>query len=98
MPSSISASGLVYCQRSNTPSGVCRDPDATRPSDKPFRAASATSRSTYECFAAQVTSQRKGRADWAATVEKMVGFGAKVPDDQFDPLVDYLATHYPAPQ
>jgi quinoprotein glucose dehydrogenase len=45
---------------------------------------------------AQVTSQRKSRADWAATVEKMVGFGAKVPDDQFDPLVDYLTSHYPA--
>lgn len=44
----------------------------------------------------QVTSQRKGRAEWAATVEKMVGFGAKVPDDQFDPLVDYLAANYPA--
>ncbi|QJU59051.1 PQQ-binding-like beta-propeller repeat protein [Sphingomonas sp. AP4-R1] len=46
--------------------------------------------------ASQVTSQRKGRAEWAATVEKMVGFGAKVPDDQFDPLVEYLATNYPA--
>ncbi|WP_293972859.1 PQQ-binding-like beta-propeller repeat protein [Sphingomonas sp.] len=45
---------------------------------------------------AQVTSQRKTRADWAATVEKMVGFGARVPDDQFDPLVDYLAANYPA--
>lgn len=46
--------------------------------------------------ASQVTSQRKGRGEWAATVEKMVGFGAKVPDDQFDPLVDYLAANYPA--
>ncbi|MDB5702196.1 MAG: quinoprotein glucose dehydrogenase [Sphingomonadales bacterium] len=46
--------------------------------------------------AAQVTSQRKSRGDWAATVEKMVGFGAKVPDDQFDPLVEYLASNYPA--
>lgn len=44
----------------------------------------------------QVTTQRKDRAEWTATVEKMVGFGAKVPDDQFEPLVDYLATNYPA--
>jgi quinoprotein glucose dehydrogenase len=48
--------------------------------------------------AAQVTNQRKSRSDWAATVEKMVGFGARVPDDQFDPLVDYLASNYPAVQ
>ncbi|HEX8484448.1 PQQ-binding-like beta-propeller repeat protein [Sphingomonas sp.] len=46
--------------------------------------------------AAQVTNQRKSRADWAATVEKMVGFGAQVPEDRFDPLVTYLATNYPA--
>jgi quinoprotein glucose dehydrogenase len=45
---------------------------------------------------AQVTSQRKSRSEWVATVEKMVGFGAKVPDEQFDPLVDYLASNYPA--
>lgn len=46
--------------------------------------------------AAQVTSQHKSRNEWATTVEKMVGFGAQVPDDKFDPLVDYLATNYPA--
>jgi quinoprotein glucose dehydrogenase len=46
--------------------------------------------------AAQVTSQRKTRADWAATVEKMVGFGAQVPDNRFDAMVDYLARNYPA--
>ncbi len=46
--------------------------------------------------AAQVTSQRKARADWVATVEKMVGFGAQVPDEKFDALVSYLATNYPA--
>ncbi len=45
--------------------------------------------------AAQVTGQRRSRVDWAATVEKMVGYGAQVPDVQFDPLVDYLARHYP---
>ncbi|TCP30659.1 PQQ-binding-like beta-propeller repeat protein [Sphingomonas sp. BK235] len=46
--------------------------------------------------AAQVTAQRRSRADWAATVEKMVGYGAQVPDAEFDALVDYLARHYPA--
>ena len=29
-------------------------------------------------------------------VEKMVGLGAKVPDDRLDPLADYLAANYPA--
>lgn len=47
-------------------------------------------------IAAQVTNQRKSRAEWASTVEKMIGFGAQVPDDRFDPLVTYLATNYPA--
>jgi quinoprotein glucose dehydrogenase len=46
--------------------------------------------------AAQVTNQRKNRAEWAATVEKMVGFGAQVPDNKFDAVVDYLARNYPA--
>lgn len=45
--------------------------------------------------AAQVTAQRRSRAEWAATVEKMVGYGAQVPDSKFDALVDYLARHYP---
>jgi quinoprotein glucose dehydrogenase len=46
--------------------------------------------------AAQVTNQRKSRTEWAATVEKMVGFGAQVPDNQFDRVVDYLSRNYPA--
>ena len=44
----------------------------------------------------QVTSQRHTKEEWAAMVEKMIGFGAQVPDDQFDPIVGYLARNYPA--
>jgi quinoprotein glucose dehydrogenase len=46
--------------------------------------------------ASQVTSQRHSREDWSATVEKMIGFGAQVPDADFDRIVDYLARTYPA--
>jgi quinoprotein glucose dehydrogenase len=45
---------------------------------------------------AQVTNQQHSKQEWAATVEKMIGFGAQVPDDQFDRIVGYLARNYPA--
>lgn len=52
-------------------------------------------RSCTQCHvASQVTSQRKTADQWATTVSQMMGFGAQVSDEEFDPLVTYLATHY----
>ena len=44
--------------------------------------------------AAQVTGQRRSKDEWTNTVEKMIGFGAQVPDDKFDTIVAYLARFY----
>lgn len=44
-----------------------------------------------------VTGQRKTRADWADTVQQMVGMGAQLTDDQAAQVVDYLSKTYPAP-
>jgi hypothetical protein len=44
---------------------------------------------------ALVTAQRKTPDQWAETVEKMVGMGAKVASDQdFETIVGYLAKYY----
>jgi hypothetical protein len=44
--------------------------------------------------AAQVTGQKRSRDEWSTVVVKMIGFGAKVPDDKFDQIVGYLARNY----
>lgn len=46
--------------------------------------------------ASQVTSQHKTAEQWATTVNQMIGFGAQVTDDEFDPLVAYLAKSFGA--
>lgn len=40
------------------------------------------------------TDQRKSRADWADTVDKMIGHGAPLTSEQAAQVVDYLAKHY----
>jgi quinoprotein glucose dehydrogenase len=45
-------------------------------------------------IAAQVTGQKRSKDEWKTVVEKMIGFGAQVPDDKFDEIVGYLASHY----
>jgi hypothetical protein len=38
--------------------------------------------------------QRLSEAQWAASVKKMVGWGAEVPEEKKDELVKYLALHF----
>ena len=45
--------------------------------------------------ASQVTAQGRSRADWATTVEKMIGFGARISDAEAETLIGYLASAYP---
>jgi competence protein ComEA len=41
-------------------------------------------------------SIRQDRAGWRRTIEKMLAFGAKATDQQFNAVLDYLATNFPA--
>jgi quinoprotein glucose dehydrogenase len=48
-----------------------------------------------QCHAFEtVTRTRRTRQQWQAQVEAMVAKGAQISDDDFDPVVDYLAAHY----
>jgi quinoprotein glucose dehydrogenase len=94
------AASATRAVAAETPAPARRAPSA-RPSDPnvfaPGPEQAFVQKACTSCHvAAQVTSQRKSRADWAATIEKMVGYGATVPDDRFDAMVDYLARNYPA--
>jgi cytochrome c5 len=42
-----------------------------------------------------IESQRLSRAGWVRSIEKMVRWGANVPAEEKDGLVDYLAARYP---
>ncbi len=46
--------------------------------------------------AEQAASLRQGQREWAATIEKMVGMGAKIPDDSYDAILGYLNAHFGA--
>ena len=41
-------------------------------------------------------SPRQDRAGWQATIDKMVNLGAKGSDKDFELVLNYLASHYPA--
>jgi competence protein ComEA len=41
-------------------------------------------------------SLRQDRAGWRRTIEKMLAFGAKASDQEFNAVLDYLATNFPA--
>src|SRR6202041_1871486 len=43
---------------------------------------------------ANVTSQRKDRDGWSATVTKMVGYGATGSDEDFAQILDYLTKNF----
>src|SRR6201996_6431495 len=43
---------------------------------------------------ANVTSQRKNRDGWNATITRMVGYGATGSDEDFAQILDYLAKNY----
>lgn len=44
-----------------------------------------------------VTSARKSDAEWERTVESMITRGARVPDEDYDAIVDYLIRNFSAP-
>jgi competence protein ComEA len=46
--------------------------------------------------AEQAVSLRQGQEEWGATIEKMVGMGAKIPDDSYQPILTYLTKHFGA--
>lgn len=55
----------------------------------------ATVKYCANCHSAeQAVSLRQGKQEWAATIEKMVGMGAKIPDDSYDPILGYLTKHF----
>jgi competence protein ComEA len=41
-------------------------------------------------------SLSQDRAGWRRTIEKMMDFGAKATDREFNAVLDYLATNFPA--
>src|SRR5262249_30119575 len=41
-------------------------------------------------------SLRQDRVGWRRTIEKMLAFGAKATDHEFNAVLDYLATNFPA--
>src|SRR5262249_10665308 len=42
-----------------------------------------------------ITSGGRSAADWKTVVNKMVGFGADIPDDQVTAVLDYLTKNFP---
>ena len=41
-------------------------------------------------------SERHDRAGWQQTIEKMLSFGAKATDEEFNATLNYLSTHFAA--
>jgi competence protein ComEA len=55
----------------------------------------ATVKYCADCHSAeQAVSLRQGKQEWAATIEKMVGMGAKIPEDSYDSILGYLTKHF----
>src|SRR6202034_2873616 len=44
----------------------------------------------------QAVSLRQGAEEWKATLEKMTGMGAKIPDDSYQAILGYLTNHFGA--
>lgn len=42
----------------------------------------------------QAVSLRQGSEEWRATIQKMAGMGAKIPDESFDAILEYLTKHF----
>jgi cytochrome c5 len=57
----------------------------------------AYKRACLVCHDADIIEQQKlSKTGWTRSVEKMMRWGATVPDADKEPLVDYLATRFPA--
>ncbi len=53
-------------------------------------------RACSSCHTVQMfAGRRMTREQWGTTVTNMIGRGAKITDDEFDQIVDYLATTFP---
>jgi competence ComEA-like helix-hairpin-helix protein len=44
----------------------------------------------------QAVSLRQGPEEWKATIDKMAGMGAKIPDDSYSAVLGYLSKHFGA--
>lgn len=65
----------------------------SKPSDDPEAGKKAEQRSCVPCHSLRlIESQRLSPAAWQKEVDKMIGWGAVVPDKQV--LIDYLSEHY----
>lgn len=54
-----------------------------------------TEAACYACHSADLlVQQRLTQAQWTATVEKMIRWGADVPPAAKQPIIDYLSRHY----
>lgn len=63
--------------------------------DGPGRA--ETERLCKQCHEmARSISLRQDRAGWQQTMNKMIAFGMRGSQEEFNRVVDYLVTHYPA--
>jgi cytochrome c oxidase cbb3-type subunit 3 len=67
----------------------------------PAVASAAAGEATYKracqvCHGADIVEQQKlTKTGWTRSVEKMMRWGAAVPDGEKEPLVDYLASRFP---
>jgi competence protein ComEA len=44
----------------------------------------------------QAVSLRQGTEEWKATLDKMIGMGATIPDDSVEAILGYLSKHFGA--
>ena len=52
-------------------------------------------RACLSCHSSDILrQQRLTKAQWAASVKKMIGWGAEVPEEKKDALVRYLSSHF----
>ncbi|WP_216321529.1 hypothetical protein [Sphingomonas quercus] len=87
---------LATCVALGAQAGIAQDPKAPPADGAPRLATGAqVERTCTACHvAAQFTSQRRTREQWAETVNTMIGYGAQVSDEEFEPIVNYLAANF----
>ena len=50
------------------------------------------------CHSLEITvQQRQGPQGWAAILDRMIGYGAPIPPEDRQPVLDYLLRHYRDP-
>ena len=49
--------------------------------------------SCSQCHSIDLLAQRRSADDWSQIVSQMIGQGAKMTDEQFQTILDYLSTH-----